>query len=176
MRAGSRKAVMSGLAAWLAAAVLAMAGGAFAAAPASAPHEAAPMAEDPAVEQRLIRISEDVRCLVCQNESLAGSRADLANDLRREIRKQIRDGRSDAEITEFLVSRYGDFVLYRPPVKPVTWVLWFGPFALVLGGVFFLVRFLRKRQRDNTADAAQPLTDEERRQAQALLDATDARP
>jgi cytochrome c-type biogenesis protein CcmH len=143
---------------------------------ASAPHEAAPLAEDPAVEQRLIRISEDVRCLVCQNESLAGSRADLANDLRREIRKMIRAGQTDAQITEFLVSRYGDFVLYRPPVKPVTWLLWFGPFALLIGGVFFLVRFLRGRQRAHDAHVATPLTDAERHQAQALLDSQDARP
>jgi len=138
--------------------------------------DAAPLADDPIVEQRLIRISEDVRCLVCQNESLAGSRADLANDLRREIRKLIREGKTDAEITEFLVSRYGDFVLYRPPLKPVTWFLWFGPFLLLLGGVFFLVRFLRQRQREHAADVTPALTDDERRQAQALLDTPDLRP
>jgi cytochrome c-type biogenesis protein CcmH len=137
--------------------------------------EAVPMAEDPAVEQRLIKISEDVRCLVCQNESLAGSRAGLADDLRREIRKQIKEGKSDAEITQFLVDRYGDFVLYRPPVKPVTWALWFGPFALLVLGVIVLVRFLRRRAR--TAGAATPLTDEERQRAQSLIDdATGARP
>ena len=147
----------------------------FGAAGASA-REAAPLAEDPVVEQRLIRISEDVRCLVCQNESLAGSRADLANDLRREIRKLIREGKTDAEITEFLVSRYGDFVLYRPPVKPVTWLLWFGPFLLLAGGVVALVLFLRGRQRAHGTDAEPTLTDEERRQAQALLDAPDLRP
>lgn len=136
-------------------------------------NEATPLAEDPAVEQRLIRISEDIRCLVCQNESLAGSRADLANDLRREIRKLIREGKTDAEITDFLVSRYGDFVLYRPPVKPLTWVLWFGPFLLLLGGVVFLIRFLRQRQQAHAAVAETPLSDEERRRAKALLDATE---
>ena len=139
----------------------------------AAANEAKPLAEDPVVEQRLIRISEDIRCLVCQNESLAGSRADLANDLRREIRKLIREGKTDAEITDFLVSRYGDFVLYRPPVKPLTWVLWFGPFLLLLGGVVFLIRFLRQRQQAHAAVAETPLSDEERSRAKALLDATE---
>ena len=78
------------------------------------------MAEDPVVEQRLIVISEELRCLVCQNESLAGSRADLALDLRREIRTLIKAGKTDAEIMDFMVNRYGDFVRYRPPVKPVS--------------------------------------------------------
>lgn len=139
----------------------------------AAANEAKPLAEDPVVEQRLIRISEDIRCLVCQNESLAGSRADLANDLRREIRKLIHEGKTDAEITDFLVSRYGDFVLYRPPVKPLTWVLWFGPFLLLLGGVVFLIRFLRQRQQAHAAVAEAPLSDDERRRAKALLDATE---
>lgn len=137
--------------------------------------EAVPTAEDPALEQRLLRISEDVRCLVCQNESLAGSRADLANDLRREIRKMIREGRTDDEIREFLVSRYGDFVLYKPPLKPVTWLLWFGPFVLLLSAVAFLVMFLRRRQRDRVAHADPGLSEAERRQAQQLLDSPDVR-
>ena len=155
--------------------VAAMAAWCLAASPAGA-REAEPLAEDPVVEQRLIRISEDIRCLVCQNESLAGSRADLANDLRREIRKLIRDGKTDAEITEFLVSRYGDFVLYRPPVKPLTWVLWFSPFLLVLAGVIFLLFHLRRRQRVHAASAAPVLTADERRRAEALIDATKSRP
>ena len=97
--------------------------------------EAVPLADDPLVEQRLIAISEELRCLVCQNESLAGSRADLAQDLRREIRGLIKQGRTDDEIKTFLVSRYGDFVLYRPPVKPSTWLLWAGLFGLAVVGV-----------------------------------------
>jgi cytochrome c-type biogenesis protein CcmH len=97
--------------------------------------DAAPLADDPVVEQRLIVISEEMRCLVCQNESLAGSRSDLANDLRRELRTLIKQGKTDAEIREFMVSRYGDFVLYRPPVKPSTWLLWLGPFGLMILGV-----------------------------------------
>ena len=135
--------------------------------------EARPLAEDPVVEARLVRIAEEVRCLVCQNESLAGSRADLAKDLRREIRKQIQAGKTDAEVREFLVSRYGDFVLYRPPVKPVTWLLWFGPFLLLGAAVVMLLRFLRRRQRSHAAAGEAALSDDERQRARALLDATD---
>jgi cytochrome c-type biogenesis protein CcmH len=83
--------------------------------------EASPMAEDPVVEARLVHISQEIRCLVCQNESLSSSRAELADDLRREVRDLIRTNKSDQEIKDFLVSRYGDFVLYRPEVKPLTW-------------------------------------------------------
>lgn len=128
--------------------------------------EAVPLAEDPVVEQRLIAISEEMRCLVCQNESLAGSRADLALDLRREIRTLIKEGKSDAEIMDFMVSRYGDFVRYRPPVKPTTWLLWFGPFLLLIGAGVILVRMVRGSQRSGAPkvlDAAQ------REKAQSLL-------
>lgn len=128
--------------------------------------EAAPLAEDPVVEQRLIDISEEMRCLVCQNESLAGSRADLAQDLRRELRGLIRAGKSDAQIKEFMVSRYGDFVLYRPPVKPTTWLLWAGPFVLMIAGVVMLLAYLRRRGRE-TGDAG--LSDDEKNRMQALL-------
>jgi len=127
-------------------------------------NEAAPLAEDPAVEQRLIRIAEELRCLVCQNESLAGSRSDLALDLRREIRSLIKQGKTDQEVRDFLVSRYGDFVLYRPPVKPTTWLLWGGPFVLLGGGLLGLFLFLRRRK---PADAA--LSPEDQRKADALL-------
>ena len=130
--------------------------------------EAAPMAEDPVVEQRLLVISEELRCLVCQNESLAGSRADLAQDLRREIRTLIRTGKTDAEIMEFLVSRYGDFVRYRPPVKPVTWLLWFGPFVLLIGGLVVLFRLVR-HQRSGQAPVLDP---EQRAKAKSLLQDT----
>jgi cytochrome c-type biogenesis protein CcmH len=130
--------------------------------------EAAPLADDPVVEQRLIAISEEMRCLVCQNESLAGSRAELAQDLRRELRELIRAGKTDAEIEEFMVSRYGDFVLYRPPVKPTTWLLWAGPFVLMIGGVIALLVYLRRRgQAVAGGDAA--LSDDDRKRVQALL-------
>ena len=129
--------------------------------------DAAPLADDPVVEQRLIVISEEMRCLVCQNESLAGSRSDLANDLRRELRTLIKQGKTDAEIREFMVSRYGDFVLYRPPVKPSTWLLWLGPFGLMILGVVALFVYLRRRSADIGPDNV--LTDEERKRADAML-------
>lgn len=129
--------------------------------------EAEPLADDPVVEQRLVNIAGELRCLVCQNESLAGSQADLAKDLRREVRGLIKEGKTDAEVKDFLVSRYGDFVLYRPQVKPETWLLWAGPFILLLVGIVVLVRYLRRR---NTLLVEQPLTEEERRRAAALLE------
>lgn len=126
--------------------------------------DATPLADDEAVEQRLIVIADELRCLVCQNESLAGSRADLAQDLRREIRNLIRQGKTDPEIIDFLVSRYGDFVRYRPPLKPTTWLLWGGPFVLAGAGLAGLLMFLRRRR---VPDAT--LSAEEQRQAAALL-------
>lgn len=107
--------------------------------------DATPLAADPVLEQRLISISEEMRCLVCQNESLAGSRSDLANDLRREIRTLIQEGKSDDQIRTFMVERYGDFVLYRPPVKPITWLLWIGPFVILIIGIIGLLSYLRRR-------------------------------
>jgi cytochrome c-type biogenesis protein CcmH len=132
----------------------------------AAAKEAAPLAADPVLEARLLSISEELRCLVCQNESLAGSRADLAMDLRREIRTLIQEGKSDKEILDFMVARYGDFVRYRPPVKPTTWLLWAGPFVLLAGGIGALVVFLRRR---GAHAAAAPLSAEERHRAEALL-------
>lgn len=135
--------------------------------------EALPLAEDPVVEQRLIAISEELRCLVCQNESLAGSRADLALDLRREIRSLIKANKTDQEIMEFMVSRYGDFVRYRPPVKPVTLLLWFGPFVLLIGAIVVLVRMVRSSQRTAAPAALNP---DQRAKAQSLLQDTEFRP
>ena len=128
--------------------------------------EAAAMAEDEQVEKRLVAISEEMRCLVCQNESLAGSHADLAQDLRREIREMIKQGKSDSEIMEFMVSRYGDFVRYRPPLKGTTLFLWFGPLLLLVAGVASLIIYLRRRAARVTDT---PLTAEEQRQTDALL-------
>ena len=127
--------------------------------------EAVLSAEDPVIEKRLIHISEELRCLVCQNESLASSRAELANDLREEVRKLIRQDKSDGQIKEYLVTRYGDFVLYKPEVKPVTWLLWFGPFALLLGALVVAWRWMRR-----TPAAPEPLTDTERERVRQLLE------
>lgn len=127
-------------------------------------NQATPLAEDPVVEQRLVHIAEELRCLVCQNESLAGSRADLALDLKREIRQLIKQGKTDQEVRDFLVSRYGDYVLYRPPVKPTTWLLWGGPFVLLAAGLAGLIAFLRKRRPMEAA-----LSPEDQRRADALL-------
>ena len=129
--------------------------------------EAAPMATDPAVEKRMIAISEELRCLVCQNESLAGSHAELAQDLRREVRTLIGEGKTDKEILDFMVARYGDFVRYRPPLKPTTVLLWVGPFLLLAGGLGALVAFLRRRAKEA---AAPILSEDEHRRAAALLD------
>lgn len=104
------------------------------------------IAEDPVLEKRMIGLAENLRCLVCQNESLASSHADLAEDLRREVREQMKKGMSDQQIIDYLVARYGDFVLYDPPMKKSTLILWFGPFALLLAGAGMLVYQLRKRK------------------------------
>ena len=134
--------------------------------------EAPPRAEDPQVEARLVVLAEELRCLVCQNESLASSRAELANDLREEVRKLIRQDKSDTQIKEYLVARYGDFVLYKPEVKPLTWVLWFGPFLLLVLGVFGMTVYLRQRQSVQTAQVS--LSDEDRRKVQNLLKSGEA--
>ncbi len=128
--------------------------------------EAPLMAEDPKLEARLVDISQELRCLVCQNESLASSHAELADDLRNEVRELIRSGKSDQEIKDFLVSRYGDFVLYRPEVKPLTWVLWFGPFLLLVIAAIFLGLYLRQRRALAVPTA---LSDEARERAKQLL-------
>jgi|KBSMisStaDraftv2_1062788.scaffolds.fasta_scaffold01308_11 cytochrome c-type biogenesis protein CcmH len=103
--------------------------------------------KDAALEARLKALSEELRCLVCQNQTLADSTAPLAEDLRREVRELAQQGKSDAEIKQYLVARYSDFVLYKPPVKPTTWLLWFGPFAFLLGGALIWFVVLRRRRR-----------------------------
>jgi cytochrome c-type biogenesis protein CcmH len=109
--------------------------------------DAAPAASDPALEERMLLIAAELRCLVCQNQTIADSHAGLAEDLREEIRKQLRNGRSDDEVRRYMTDRYGDFVLYRPPLKATTVVLWFGPLALLAIGTWMLVARLRERSR-----------------------------
>lgn len=108
--------------------------------------EAQDLAEDPVLEKRMIGLAEKLRCLVCQNESLASSHSELAEDLRREVREQMAKGMNDDEIIDYLVARYGDFVLYEPRVKASTLLLWFGPFLLLGGGAAMLIFQLRKRK------------------------------
>ena len=115
-----------------------------------AAEEARPLADNPQVEARLKTLAVELRCLVCQNQTLADSNAPLAEDLRREVREMITKGMSDREIINFLVQRYGDFVLYRPPWKATTTLLWLGPFLLLIAGATALVLALRRRQKKLT--------------------------
>jgi cytochrome c-type biogenesis protein CcmH len=126
-----------------------------------------PEATDAELDRRVYEFSKEVRCLVCQNETLADSRADLAVDLRREIREQMKAGRSDEQIASFLTERYGDFVLYRPPLKPSTYPLWFGPFVLLASGLFALYRSVKNRR--TLPDVERPSA-KERRRIRQLLD------
>jgi cytochrome c-type biogenesis protein CcmH len=128
--------------------------------------QAQPLTDDPVLEKRLNNLSKELRCLVCQNETLADSQADLAEDLRREIREQMRAGKSDQEIINFLTQRYGQFILYRPRVTPTTYLLWFGPFVLLLAGLAMLFTYIRRR-RDQIEE--QPLTVVQRKIAEELL-------
>jgi cytochrome c-type biogenesis protein CcmH/NrfF len=107
----------------------------------------APPAGDPGLEKRVVRLTSELRCLVCQNQSLADSHADLAIDLKNQVRSQMQAGKSDAEIRDYMVARYGDFVLYDPPFKASTLLLWAGPFALLLIGLLGLVVYQRSRRR-----------------------------
>ena len=116
-------------------------------------------------EKRVTALANELRCLVCQNQTLADSNAPLAVDLRNEIREQLKSGKSERDVMDFMVARYGDFVLYRPPVKATTLALWLGPFVLVLLGLWILVRRLRRRP------AAEPeLSQAERERAAKLLE------
>ncbi len=129
--------------------------------------DTAPPAADPVAEKRLLKLSEELRCLVCQNQNIADSHAELAEDLRREIRGMIQAGKSDKEIIDFMVARYGDFVLYRPPVKATTILLWAGPLLLMVFGMVALIRYLRQRNLRVVDDA--PLSDADAQRAEALL-------
>jgi cytochrome c-type biogenesis protein CcmH len=110
-------------------------------------NEAAPLAADPVLEARMTRITAELRCLVCQNQTIADSNADLAVDLRRQVREMLRKGDDDAKIIQYMTDRYGDFVLYRPPVKATTMLLWFGPALMLLFGFGALAVVMRRRAR-----------------------------
>ena len=128
-------------------------------------------ATDLAFDQRIRKLEEQLRCLVCQNQTLADSGAGLADDLRREVRTLAMSGKSDDEIRAFLVARYGDFILYDPPVKPRTWLLWFGPFALlVAGGVIWMVIVRRRRDGGGDDSPSGLLGSDAKARARAWLD------
>lgn len=136
--------------------------------------EPAEMLKDPALEARARELSKEVRCLVCQNQSIDDSNAGLAKDLRVLLRERLVAGDSDAEIKEFLVERYGDFVLLKPPVKASTYVLWYGPLAVgVLGAIGVAVFLLRRRGSEAEDVTPAPLSDDEQRRVAALLDEQD---
>ncbi|OGA12774.1 MAG: hypothetical protein A3H33_09365 [Betaproteobacteria bacterium RIFCSPLOWO2_02_FULL_65_20] len=124
-----------------------------------------------ALEKRVTTLAQDLRCLVCQNQTIADSNAPLAIDLKNQIREKIGQGMSNDQIVDYMVQRYGDFVLYRPPVKATTIALWFGPAAILLLGLVVLFRYLARRRREQPADV--PLTDAESERARALLGTTD---
>ncbi len=133
----------------------------------SSAEEAQPLQADVVVEAQVQRLSEELRCLVCQNQTIADSHAELAQDLKQEIREMAAKGMSDQAIIDYLVARYGDFVRYRPPLKASTLLLWLGPFALMLAGAIGLVVMLRRREK---MVADKPLTAVEARKVRELLD------
>jgi cytochrome c-type biogenesis protein CcmH len=133
--------------------------------------DAPAVAADPVLEKRVLDLSAELRCLVCQNQTIADSHAELAIDLKNQVREKLSEGMSDKDVIAFMVQRYGDFVLYRPPVKSTTWLLWFGPFLLLFGGLVVLGLKLARRR---TPPETLPASDLQR--AAALLgDTTDTK-
>src|SRR3989304_3947058 len=134
--------------------------------------EAPTVAADPVLEKRAMALAEELRCLVCQNQTIADSNAELAVDLRNQIREKLKAGTSEAQIIDYMVARYGDFVLYRPPVKATTLPLWIGPFALLLAALVGLYYYIARRRRSAPAQA---LSEEEMTRVRSLLDAHEER-
>ena len=131
--------------------------------------EATPIAKDPELEKRVNTVSDELRCLVCQNQTIADSHAALAVDLKNQVREMLADGKTEAEVISYMTERYGDFVLYRPPMKPTTVLLWFGPFLLLAGGGIIL--FISLMNRRKQAMAEQELSDDERKKVDSLMQA-----
>lgn len=140
-------------------------------APLAMAKEAAPMAVDPEMEKRVNEIAAELRCLVCQNQTIADSHAELAIDLKNQVREMVKAGKTQKEINDYMVHRYGDFVLYRPAMKPTTMLLWAGPFLLLLIGLVVLIINLRKRARLVKDDG--DLSSEENERLTALLKSQD---
>ena len=132
---------------------------------------AGPLPSDPAVAKRVEDLAQTLRCLVCQNQTIADSSAPLAVDLKNQIVEKIAQGQTNEQIVDYMVQRYGDFVLYRPPMKATTVLLWFGPAALLVLAIVVLFRHLARRSKQHPGDV--PLSDAERRRAHALLGLTD---
>lgn len=132
--------------------------------------EAAPLAADPELEKKVNAIAAELRCLVCQNQTIADSHAELAIDLKEQVREMVRQGKTRDDVVDYMVQRYGDFVRYRPPVKPTTYLLWAGPFLLLAGGLIILVVNLRKRK-ELVTEA--PLSEEEHQKLESILHSKD---
>ena len=128
--------------------------------------EAVPMSSDPELEKKVNEIAAELRCLVCQNQTIADSHAELAVDLKNQVREMVRQGKTRDDVVDYMVQRYGDFVRYRPPVKPTTYLLWVGPFLLLIGGFILLIMNLKKR-RALVTDT--PLSEEEHQKLESLL-------
>jgi cytochrome c-type biogenesis protein CcmH len=128
--------------------------------------EATPASADPVLEKRVLKLSEELRCLVCQNQTIADSHSELANDLRQQVREQLAAGKSDQEVIDYMVARYGDFVRYRPPLNPATLLLWFGPLLLLISGGGVLYYNLAKRRK---LMADQPLDETDHQRVAELL-------
>ena len=134
--------------------------------------EAPTVAADPLLEKRALALAEELRCLVCQNQTIADSHAELAVDLKNQIREKLKAGMSEAQIVDYMVARYGDFVLYRPPVKATTLPLWIGPFALLFAALAGLFYYIVRRKR---TPPAQPLSEADEARVRSLLDAQEER-
>ena len=132
--------------------------------------EAVPMSADPELEKKVNEIAAELRCLVCQNQTIADSHAELAVDLKNQVREMVKQGKTRDDVVDYMVQRYGDFVRYRPPIKPTTYLLWVGPFLLLIGGLIILVVNLRKRK-ELVTDA--PLSQEEHQKLESLLHSQD---
>ncbi len=128
--------------------------------------EAVPTSDDPELEKKVNEIAAELRCLVCQNQTIADSHAALAVDLKNQVREMVREGKTRDDVVDYMVARYGDFVRYRPPVKPETYLLWVGPFLLLAGGLLLLMVNLKKRK---TMVVDTPLSEEEHQKLDSIL-------
>ncbi len=135
--------------------------------------EAPTVAADPQLEKRVMALAAELRCLVCQNQTIADSHAELAVDLKNQVREKLKQGMSEEKIIEYMVDRYGDFVRYKPPVKATTLPLWIGPFVLLFAALAGLFYYILRRRRSTPA---QPLSEAEQARLRSMLDAPEERP